>query len=124
MLRKDRIERHVARNAFERNMRNRLAAKRRLPFQVTAWIGQPRAVRVSIDILRSAFAELIRQKTRGHYSLPRQRQRYPAGVNGDPTPTPLLGDVSRSTAATGSVEDEIPRIAGHQETALKHFSAV
>ena len=42
------------------------------------------------------------------------------GVDGDPAPAPLLGDVGGGAGAAGGVEDEITGVGGHEEAALNH----
>ena len=54
----------------------------------------------------------------GHQPRAGQRQGDAAGVDGDPAPAPLLGDVGRRAAAAGRVEDEVAGVGGHEEAAL------
>src|SRR6266508_197681 len=42
-----------------------------------------------------------------HQALPGQGERHPRGIDGDPTPTPLLCDVGRGARATCGVEHKI-----------------
>src|SRR5437763_15571071 len=43
------------------------------------------------------------------------------GIDGDPAPAPLLGDVGCSTGATGWVEHEVAWVGDHEEAALNNL---
>jgi hypothetical protein len=49
----------------------------------------------------------------GHEALACERERDPAGVAGDPAPSPLLGDVRRRPRPARRIEHEVTRIGGH-----------
>src|SRR5690242_8226368 len=43
-----------------------------------------------------------------------------AGVNGDPTAPPLLGDVRSGATATGGIENEIAGVSGHEDASFDY----
>ena len=45
-------------------------------------------------------------------------KRDAGGVDGDPAPAPLLGDVGRGAGAAGWVEHKVAGIGGHQDAAF------
>jgi hypothetical protein len=51
--------------------------------------------------------QLVPGESCGEQSLARQRQGHAAGVHRDPSPAPLLGNVSRGAAAAGGIENKI-----------------
>ena len=57
-------------------------------------------------------------EVRRHEALLGQGCRHAGGVAGNPAAASLLGDVGCRAASAGWVEDQIPRIGGHQNTAL------
>ena len=65
-----------------------------------------------------AVGEQIPGIARAHDARPRQRERHAGGVDGDPAPAPLLGDVSRGAGAAGRVQHQIAGIGGHEDAAL------
>ena len=50
-----------------------------------------------------------------------QGQGHAGGVDGDPAPAPLFGDVGGGAGATGGVEDEVAGVGGHEDAALDYF---
>lgn len=50
-----------------------------------------------------------------------ERKCNSARVHCDPTPSPLLSDVSRGARAAGRVKHEIAGVGGHKDTAFCHF---
>ena len=58
---------------------------------------------------------------RTHDARPRQRERHAGGVDGDPAPAPLLGDVGGGARAAGWVQHEVAGVSGHQDTACSNF---
>ena len=44
-----------------------------------------------------------------------ERERHAAGVDGDPTPSPLLGHVGRRPAPARRVENEVAGVGSHEE---------
>ena len=67
-----------------------------------------------LDPLWRVGQEVIRI-LRGHQSSAGQREGHAAGVDRDPAPAPLLGDVGGRARSTGRVEDEVTRVSGHQK---------
>ncbi len=57
-------------------------------------------------------------KLRGHQARAGQGQGDAAGVDGDPAPAPLLGDVGGCAAAACRVEHQIAGVGGHEEATL------
>ena len=53
---------------------------------------------------------------------PRQRERHAGGVDGDPAPAPLLGDIGRRAGTAGRVQHEVAGVCGHQDTAFDNFA--
>lgn len=62
--------------------------------------------------------ELVVVELGGHEPLAGDSDCHAGGVAGDPPPPPLLGAVGRGPRAAGGVEDQVPRISGHQDAAL------
>ena len=50
-----------------------------------------------------------------------QREGDAGGVDGDPAPAPLLGDVGGGAGAAGGIEDEVAGVGGHQQATFYHF---
>src|SRR3712207_2900108 len=50
--------------------------------------------------------------------LSRDSHGHPAGVNHDPSSTPLLAHICRGATATGWVEEKVTRVGGHQYATL------
>ena len=48
-----------------------------------------------------------------------QREGDAGGVDGDPAPAPLLGDVGGGAGAAGGVEDEVAGVGSHEYAAFK-----
>ena len=67
-----------------------------------------------------AVGEQIPGIARAHDARPRQRERHAGGVDGDPAPAPLLGDVGRGARAAGRVQHQVAGVGGHQNAALDH----
>ena len=67
-----------------------------------------------------AVGEQIPGIARAHDARACQRERHAGGVDGDPAPAPLLGDVGRGAGAAGRVEHEIAGIGGHEDAAFDH----
>ena len=124
MLGKDRIERRVARNASERDMRHRPTVERQ-PLAVGLSLSvdtlDPGPARVARHVLRGQFTELEVVKLRGHQAMLRERERYPACIDGDPAPPPVLGNISGSAAATGRIEHQVARVSSHQHTSRDYL---
>lgn len=107
MFGEDGIEREVASNAPEREVRHCFALESQLlpggsPFLIQ--LGNPGSVGVarhvlSVQLAQSVVIELRRQQ-------PMLGQRYAASVNGNPAPPPLLGHIRRRPAATGWRQDQ------------------
>ena len=55
----------------------------------------------------AAVGEKIPRIARRHQARAGERQRDAAGVDGDPAPTPLLGDIGGGAGAAGGVEHEV-----------------
>ena len=68
-----------------------------------------------------AVGQQIPGIARAHDARPRQRERHAGGVDGDPAPAPLLGDVGGGARAAGWVQHEVAGVSGHQDTALDDF---
>ncbi len=81
--------------------------------------GAPGQLGLPALALRRVGHEVVRVLRR-HQARPGERQRDPAGVDRDPAPTPLLGDVGGRAGAAGRVEDEVAGVGGHEEAALDH----
>ena len=54
-----------------------------------------------------------------HDAGPGQGECDAGGVDGDPAPAPLLGDIGGGAGAAGGVEDEVAGVGGHEDAALK-----
>ena len=65
-----------------------------------------------------AVGEQVPGIARAHDARARQRERHAGGVDGDPAPAPLLGDVSRGARAAGRVQHQIAGVGGHENAAL------
>ena len=61
-----------------------------------------------LPALGTVGEEVIRI-TRAHDAGAGEREGYARGVDREPAPAPLLGDVGRSTGAAGGVQDEVAR---------------
>ena len=53
----------------------------------------------------------------GHEAGAGQGEGDAGGVDGDPAPAPLLGDVGGGAGAAGGVEDQVAGVGGHEENA-------
>ena len=67
----------------------------------------------------AAVGEQIPGIARRHQARASERQRDAAGVDGDPAPAPLLGDIGGGAGAAGGIEHEVARVGGHQDAALQ-----
>ena len=56
----------------------------------------------------------------GHQARSGESERDAAGIDRDPAPPPLLGDVRCRAGATGRVEHQIARVSGHQNATLDY----
>jgi hypothetical protein len=70
----------------------------------------------------AAVREEVVRITRAHDPRPREGQRNPRCIDGDPATAPLLCDVGRSAGAARRVEHEVAGISGHENTAFDHTS--
>ena len=91
VLRKDRIERRVARDAPERDVGHRPAVERQplavgLPFAVDSL--DPGAAGIARHIVSTEFTEPVVVELCRHQPVFGQRQCYPARIDGDPPPCP------------------------------------
>ena len=68
---------------------------------------------------RGFVFQFVPGKGRGQQALASQGERHTAGINGDPAPAPLLGDVGRRAAAAGRVEHEVAGVGGHEDAPLR-----
>ena len=68
-----------------------------------------------------AVDEQIPRVASAHYPRAGEGQGDTGGVDGNPAPTPPLGDIGGSTGTAGWVEYKIARVRGHQETTLNNF---
>ena len=66
----------------------------------------------------AVFLELVIRKFRDHEPRARQGKRHPRGVNGNPPPPPLFGDVCARPAPARRIEHQIARIRGHEDATL------
>ena len=105
------IRRLVVRDALERDVRDDAADF--LALLVLLALVDEAARRPALLVF-----QFVVGKRRGQQALPRERERHAAGVDRDPAPAPLLGDVGRRPAAAGRVEDEVAGVGGHEEAAL------
>ena len=74
-----------------------------------------------LGFLRAALAavgEQIPRIARRHQARAGERQRDAAGVDRDPAPAPLLGDIGGGARAAGRIEHEVAGVGGHQDAAL------
>ena len=104
---RDRLQRHVRDDPAD------LLALRVLPTLVDEPADRPAAV----------VLELVVRERRGQQALPRERERDTRGVDRDPAPPPLLGDIRRRARTAGWVEHEIARIGRHQHAPLDRPSS-
>ena len=77
-----------------------------------------------LGLLRAALGgvgEEVVREARAHQPRAGEGQGDATGVDGDPAPAPLLGDVGGRAAAAGRVEDEVAGVGGHQDAALDDF---
>ena len=117
----DRIERGVAGDALERDVRHGAAVEGEpLAVRPAVAVGSldPGSVRVARHVLGAQFAQPVVVEARGQQPMLGQRQRHPAGVDGDPAPPPLLGDERRRAAPAGRIEHQVAGVGRHQQTAL------
>ena len=70
-----------------------------------------------------AVGEQVPGIARAHDARPCQRKRYAGGVDGDPAPTPLLGDVGGGAGAAGRVQHEVAGVSGHQDAAFHNLQS-
>ena len=68
-----------------------------------------------------AVGEQIPRIACAHDARPRQRERHTGGVDGDPAPAPLLGDIGGGAGAAGRVQHQIAGIGGHEDAALNQL---
>src|SRR6266487_1025353 len=52
---------------------------------------------------------------------PAESESYAARVDGDPATAPLFGDKCRCSATACWIEDEVPRVSGHEHASLDHL---
>jgi hypothetical protein len=67
------------------------------------------------------FFELVIREGRREHALAGKSQWHSAGVDRDPSPAPLFGDVRGRAAASGWVEHEVAGVGGHENTAGDHL---
>ena len=60
-----------------------------------------------------AVGEQVPGIARAHDARPCQRKRYAGGVDGDPAPAPLLGDIGRGARAASRVQNQVAGVGGH-----------
>ena len=89
---------------------------------MSLWIGvSAGSALCQLGFLGAAFAavgEQIPGIARRHQPRARERQRDAAGVDRDPAPAPLLGDIGGGARAAGRIEHEVAGVGGHQDAAF------
>ncbi len=70
------------------------------------------------DLALAAVGEEVIGIAGAHDPGARQGEGDARGVDGDPAPAPLLGDIGGGAGAAGGVEDEVAGVGGHEEAAL------
>ena len=70
----------------------------------------------------AAVGEQIPRIARRHQPRAGERQRDAAGVDGDPAPAPLLGDIGGGAGAAGGIEHKVAGVGGHQNAALNDIA--
>ena len=120
----DVVDQRIVGDRLERDVRHALID------EALADIVMDRRVRgrapAELGLLRAALAavgEQIPGIARRHQPRARQRQRDAAGVDRDPAPAPLLGDIGGGAGAAGGIEDQVAGVGGHQDAALDHLGA-
>ena len=124
MLGKDRVERRVARDAPERDVRHRPAIERQplaVGFSHAVDSLDPGPARVARHILRVQLPESVVVELGGHQPMLRERERHPTCVDSDPAPPPLFRNIRGSATPASRIEYEIAGIGGHQTATLDRF---
>ena len=105
---------------FERDVRHALIDKALANIVMDRRIGG-NALR-ELGFLGAAFlavGEQIPGIARRHDPRAGKRQRNAAGIDGDPAPPPLLGDIGGRAGAAGGIEHKVAGIGGHQNAAFE-----
>ena len=116
--RKDRVERRVAGDASKRHVGHRPAIEgQALPggFAPVVHGRDPRALGVARYVLGVQVTQPVVVELRRQESVFRESQCDPAGVDRDPATSTLFCSEGRSPAATSRIQNQITRIAGHQD---------
>ncbi len=116
MFGKDGIKRSVAGNTLERDVRHGFALESQLlssGLPLCVDLGNPRTVRVTRHILSAQLAQSVVIELGGQQPVLGQRQRYAAGVDSDPAPTPLFGHIRRRPAPARRVQHQVAGVGGH-----------
>ncbi|MBS1225690.1 MAG: hypothetical protein H6R24_2368 [Proteobacteria bacterium] len=71
-----------------------------------------------LELAFAGVGQQVERIARAHDAGAGQRQRDARGVDGDPAPAPLFGDVGGGTGTAGGIEDQIAGVGGHEEATL------
>ena len=104
----DGVDLLVVSDGFERDVGHPLVDEALANVAFRRWQSTRRQLARQLGVFRDAFGRVGQQvvgKASRHQAGPGQGQRHAAGVDGDPSPAPLLGDVGRCSAAARWVQD-------------------
>ena len=77
-----------------------------------------------LELALAAVGEKVVGIARAHQPGAGEREGDAAGVDSDPAPAPLFGDIGGRAGAAGRVEHEVAGIGGHKDAALDDLGAV
>src|SRR6516225_406623 len=119
----DHIDLGVVGDRLQRDMRHALVDEALADIVVgRCFLGWRAADLAFLALPLGTVGEQVIGVARAHDPRPCQRQCHTRGVNRNPAPSPLFGDICRRTGAAGRVEHEVAGIGGHQDAALNYLA--